>query len=69
MESHKVWVDQCQSARGIAEAFGTDRALGYLIGEKLSNFVAEIKRIFEPTEIRVYLDNVRRVGAEGHACT
>jgi hypothetical protein len=36
---------------------------------ELPNVVAEIKRIFEPSEIRVYLDNVHRVGAEGHACT
>ena len=39
MEFHKVWIDQCQNARGIAEAFGTEKAMGYLIGEKLPNFV------------------------------
>lgn len=61
-------------------------ALGYLIGEKLVNFVraaeqhpefarklpnfiAEIKRIFEPWEIREYLVNIRLVGAFGHVCT
>ena len=37
--------------------------------QELRNLVAEIKRIFEPSEIRVYLDNVGRVGAKGHACT
>ena len=33
------------------------------------NFIAEIKRIFEPREIREYLENIRRVGALGHVCT
>lgn len=86
MEFHKIWIDQCESACGIAEEFGTEKALGYLIGEKLLNFVreadkrpefaqelpsflAEIRRRFEPFEIRAFLDNLRRVGAEGHACT
>lgn len=36
---HKVWIDQCDAARGIKERFGDRKALGYLIGEKLVNFV------------------------------
>lgn len=36
---------------------------------ELPKFVAEIKRIFEPHEIRGYLENIRRVGALGHVCT
>ncbi|MBI4481542.1 MAG: hypothetical protein HY652_01495 [Acidobacteria bacterium] len=86
IEFHKIWIDQCEGARGIKEQFGTEKALGYLIGEKLVNFirasdrhpefaaelpkfVAEVKRIFEPQEIREYLENIRRVGAFGHVCT
>jgi hypothetical protein len=59
------------------------KALGYLVGEKLLNFlraaaqdpafagevpsfVAEIREIFDRDEIRMYLDNVQRVGALGH---
>lgn len=38
-ESHKIWIEQCDSARGIKEEFGSQKALGYLIGEKLMNFV------------------------------
>lgn len=38
-EFHKIWIEQCDAARGIREAFGTEKALGYLIGEKLVNFV------------------------------
>lgn len=80
---HKIWIDQCEAARDIREAFGLDKALGYLIGEKLLNFVkaadqdpdfaaelpaflAEIRTIFEPSEVRAYLDGVRRVGPLGH---
>lgn len=80
---HKIWIDQCEAARDIREAFGLEKALGYLIGEKLLNFVkaadqdpdfaaelqaflAEIRTIFEPSEVRAYLDGVRRVGPLGH---
>lgn len=86
IELHKIWIDQCEAARGIKDHFGTGKAIGYLIGEKLLNFIqasdtrqefaaelphfiAEIKRIFEPSEIRMYLENVRRVGALGHVCS
>ncbi|MGH9459922.1 MAG: hypothetical protein ACRD1X_01800 [Vicinamibacteria bacterium] len=80
---HTIWRDQCEAARDINEAFGLEKALGYLIGEKLLNFVEaadedpdfagelpaflqEIRTIFEPSEIRAYLDGVRRVGPLGH---
>lgn len=85
-EFHKIWIEQCKAARGIQEEFGTEKALGYLIGEKLANFVraadehpefaqelpdfiAEVKRIFEPREIQEYLEKVRQIGALGHVCT
>lgn len=29
------WLEQCQAARGIREGFGPERALGYLLGEKM----------------------------------
>jgi len=86
IEFHKVWVDQCEAARGIQAEWGTEKALGYLIGEKmlefvrasdtrpefaaeLPSFVAEVRRIFGPHEIRAYLGGVRRVGPEGHVLT
>jgi hypothetical protein len=86
IEFHKIWIEQCEGARGIKEEFGAEKALGYLIGEKLVNFVrasdtrpefaaeppdfvAEVKGIFELQEIRGYLENVRRIGAMGHAAT
>ncbi len=41
----KIWVQQCEAAEGIEADYGTEKALGYLIGEKLLNFlkVAETK--------------------------
>ena len=41
----KIWIDQCEAAEGIEADYGTEKALGYLIGEKLLNFleVAETK--------------------------
>ena len=86
IEFHKIWIAQCEAARDIRERFGTEKALGYLIGEKFLNFlqpsdqhpefaaelprfVAEVKEIFEPGEIRAYLDGVNRVGALGHTAS
>ncbi len=39
MEFHKIWIEQCDAARGIEDEFGTDRALSYLVGEKFLNFL------------------------------
>jgi hypothetical protein len=41
----KIWVQQCEAAEQIEADYGTEKALGYLIGEKLLNFleVAEKK--------------------------
>jgi hypothetical protein len=41
---HKVWIDQCDAARGIKERFGDRKALGYLIGEKLVMFSRQVLR-------------------------
>jgi hypothetical protein len=39
MELCKVWIEQCEAARGIEDEFGTDKALAYLVGEKFLNFL------------------------------
>ncbi len=38
-EPHKIWIEQCAAARGLKDSFGSQKALGYLVGEKLMNFV------------------------------
>lgn len=35
----KIWIEQCEVARGIENEFGTQRALSYLIGGKFLNFL------------------------------
>jgi hypothetical protein len=76
MDLHKIWIEQCEAARGIEEEFGTQQALTYL-GEKfltyldaaerdadfraeIPAFVAEIKSIFEPWQLAEYLDKARQ---------
>jgi len=36
---HRLWIAQCDAAQEIRERFGVQKALGYLIGEKLLGFV------------------------------
>ena len=77
MDFHKIWIEQCEAARGIEDEFGTDKALKYLVEEKFINFldaaetnaafraeipafVAEIKAIFEPWQLRTCLENARQ---------
>jgi hypothetical protein len=79
---HEMWIEQCEAARDIREAFGLQKALGYLIGEKLLNFLRaadedpafagelpRFKQFFDRTEIETYLDTVHRVGALGHVAS
>ena len=39
MDFHKIWIEQCEAAKGIEGEFGTQRALDYLVGEKFLNFM------------------------------
>jgi hypothetical protein len=38
-EFSDIWIEQCDAARDIRDAWGTQKALGYLIGEKLLNYL------------------------------
>jgi hypothetical protein len=38
-EPHKIWIEQCEAAKGIEDEFGTQKALEYLVGEKFLNFL------------------------------
>ena len=39
MNSHKIWIEQCEAAKGIESEFGTQKALSYLVDEKFINFL------------------------------
>jgi len=41
---HKIWIEQCEAAEGIEADYGTEKAMGYLIGEKLLNFLEVAER-------------------------
>jgi len=38
-EFSDVWIEQCNAAREIREAWGIRKALGYLVGEKFLNYI------------------------------
>jgi hypothetical protein len=38
-EFSDIWIEQCDAARDIREAWGTKKALRYLIGEKFLNYI------------------------------
>lgn len=70
-EFHKIRIKQCDAAEGIKDELGTEKALGYLIGEKLMNFVqaAEARPGWE-AEIPAFIDRVQEMfeawEPEGH---
>jgi hypothetical protein len=40
----KIWIEKCEAARMIEDEFGTDKALSYLIGEKLLDYLEAAER-------------------------
>ncbi len=59
---HKIWIDQCEAARDIREAFGLEKALGYLIGEKFLNFLRAADQ--DPdfaVELPAFVDEIRTI--------
>ena len=62
MEPHKIWVEQCEAARGIEAEFGTQKALSYLIDEKFINFleVTETNKDFRD-EIPAYVAEINSI--------
>ena len=39
MDLSKIWIEQCEAARGIEEEYGTPQAMEYLVGDKFINFL------------------------------
>ena len=35
----RLWLEQCEAARGIEQEFGVQQALSYLVGEKFLDFL------------------------------
>ncbi len=62
MEPCKIWIEQCEATRAIADEFGTPNALDYLIGEKFLNFLsaAEDHADFR-AEIPAFVAEIKRI--------
>jgi hypothetical protein len=62
VESRKIWIEQCEAARGIEDEFGVQKALDYLIGEKFLNFleVAETDAEFQ-AEIPAFVAKIKTI--------
>lgn len=61
-EPQTIWTEQCEAAERICGSFGEEKALGYLIGEKLAEFVRVADTRPEwAAELPAFLAEVRRL--------
>ena len=62
IEFHKIWIDQCAATEDIRESFGPEKALDYLIGEKLFTFLMASEQDPEfAAEVPAFVDEIRRI--------
>ena len=62
IEFHKIWIEQCEAAKGIKDAFGVKRAARYLIAEKLLHFLdASETRPEFAAEIPMFVAEIKRI--------
>jgi len=58
----KMWIEQCEAARGIEDEFGTRKVLAYLVGEKFLNYLdaAEKDSAFE-AEVPAFVAEIKDI--------
>ena len=62
MDPREIWTSQCEAARNIREEFGSEKAMGYLIGEKLLNFLEAAETDAEwRAEIPLFVDEIKDI--------
>jgi hypothetical protein len=62
LELHKIWIEQCEAARGIEDEFGTDKALSYLVGEKFLNYLEAADRHADyRAELPAFVAEIKRI--------
>ena len=62
MDPREIWTGQCDAARNIREDFGTEKAMGYLIGEKLLNFLEAAETDADwRAEIPLFVDEIKDI--------
>lgn len=58
----KIWIEQCEATIGIQENFGIEKALDYLIGEKMVHFIQASDRYPEfLQELPKFVAEVKRI--------
>src|SRR5580704_12032820 len=58
----RVWTDQCEATEGIRASFGVEKALEYLIGEKLPTFLWYCKQDQQAVvELAAFITEIRRL--------
>lgn len=58
----KIWIEQCEAARGIEDEFGTQKALAYLVAEKFLNYLEAAENDAElRAEIPAYVAEIKTI--------
>ncbi|MCY2953574.1 MAG: hypothetical protein NTU53_16585 [Planctomycetota bacterium] len=62
MDFCRIWIEQCEAARGIEDEFGTQKALAYLVAEKFLDYLkaAEQDATFQ-AEIPAFVAEIKRI--------
>jgi hypothetical protein len=62
MQLHKIWIEQCEAARGIEDEFGTVNALKYLVGEKFLHYLQAAEKDAEfRVEIPAFVAEIKTI--------
>ena len=61
-EFSDIWIEQCDAARDIRDAWGKEKALRYLIGEKFLNYLRASDASSDWAEkIPLFTDEIKRI--------
>ena len=59
---HKIWIEQCEAARGIEDQFGTVDAMKYLVGEKFMHYLEAAEKNAEfRAEIPAFVAEIKTI--------
>jgi hypothetical protein len=62
IEFHKIWIEQCEAAEEIKDAYGVESAARYLIAEKLLHFLdASQTRPEFAAELPMFIAEIKRI--------
>ena len=62
MNLSKIWIEQCEAARGIEDEFGTVNALKYLVGEKFLHYLEAAEKDAEfRAELPAFVAEIKKI--------